>query len=232
VKNDDESNLRNALRTIREAVPQAARAQFQTSDQDYYGFNLTDILLADGTSAMDPQDTTEFDRLSNDLFDYLCNLSWNGVMGEDRGGAADLEIPTAEQLAAQDAARYARLARVPSLPQALPQWPDADNIADSPDETWGGLSLAELRTQDWDGDGSFRDFADAEADTQHDNTRRAGFALLALGAYADRVGTDEESVISDLIGDLRHLCDALGEDFDTQAERSLLHYNAEILGEH
>lgn len=87
-----------------------------------------------------------------------------------------------------------------------------------------------LLAANWDGDGQWRD-----DDSPHDNTRRAGFAGQALITYADvtRSGTSEDpsTVIGDLLGDLRHLCDALGLDFDALSEDGREHYDAELRGE-
>lgn len=67
------------------------------------------------------------------------------------------------------------------------------------------------------------------------NTQRGLFAGLALHAYAQRTapGGDEptETLIGDVLADLRHLCDSLGLDFagiDDQAHRR---YLEEIGGE-
>lgn len=120
--------------------------------------------------------------------------------------------------------RLSMMAKVPSLPMPLVIDPN-----DRDDKLWGELDLDDLRKEDWDGDGDFRYDVTPEA-VQHDNTRRAGFALTALLAYST-YGVDADCIISDLLSDLRHLCDALGEDFDTESERGARHYAAEIRGE-
>ncbi len=92
-------------------------------------------------------------------------------------------------------------------------------------------SLQQLQRQNWNGDGEFRyGTKDDPADVQYDNTRRAGFALDAVVAY-QRHGVDDESTISDLLCDLRHLCDALGLEFAAELARGEHHYEAEIRGE-
>lgn len=66
------------------------------------------------------------------------------------------------------------------------------------------------------------------------NLQRGLFAGLAVKAYAERVGTKREAIdltISDLLGDLRHLCDATGQDFAALSDRGYNHYQAEIGGE-
>jgi hypothetical protein len=66
-----------------------------------------------------------------------------------------------------------------------------------------------------------------------DNSARASFAALAVVAFVRRVGDagDLGTSISDLLGDLRHLCDALGLDYDSLDLHGLAHYNAELRGE-
>ena len=83
----------------------------------------------------------------------------------------------------------------------------------------GDLSVRELADLAWDGDGRARETYDP-ADLRHNNARRAGFALTALTAYAERVGCGNEateSTIRDLLADIRHLGDALGIDLDGTA---------------
>ena len=101
-----------------------------------------------------------------------------------------------------------------------------------PEENADELKVTHLLTLPWDGDGEMRDAADAES-VRHDNTRRAGFAVAALEGYAERIGgADSEPVeqhIRDLLGDLRHLCDALGADFDELSNRGGGAYDDEIM---
>lgn len=76
------------------------------------------------------------------------------------------------------------------------------------------------------------DWGNAEA-CADDNATRAEFASIGVKAYAKRVGTlDEEPAltISDLLGDLMHLCDALGEEFDALVDRGRGHYEPELEG--
>lgn len=87
------------------------------------------------------------------------------------------------------------------------------------------------------GDGEMR-YGDDVEDDRHDNGRRASFAALAAFAYAGRVGAvsgvnDEEpaTVLSDLLGDLRHLADSIGLDFAELDRNGRDHYDAELYGE-
>jgi hypothetical protein len=62
----------------------------------------------------------------------------------------------------------------------------------------------------------------------HDNTARASFAGQTLRFYRDIVGSDDdETVITDLLADLRHFCDAAGLDFDAMIDSSFQHWNEE-----
>ncbi len=84
-----------------------------------------------------------------------------------------------------------------------------------------------------------------DTDTQADNTTRAMFACAAVQAYAKETGVGGESpylAITDLLGDLMHLVDALnnGEnpdddnykgEFTTVLENAYRHYDAEVHGE-
>lgn len=67
-----------------------------------------------------------------------------------------------------------------------------------------------------------------------DNRTRAGNAAIAVAAYTDALyhgGEEPQTVFSDLLGDLRHLADALGFDWDDLDRRGDFHYQAEIRGE-
>lgn len=89
----------------------------------------------------------------------------------------------------------------------------------------------------FDGDGEMR-YCDSVEDGRHDNSRRAGFAALAVLSYAVRTGllndrNDEEpaTAIGDLLGDLRHLADSLGLDYTELDRRGKSHYVPELRGE-
>lgn len=67
-----------------------------------------------------------------------------------------------------------------------------------------------------------------------DNYRRATFASVGLQAYGQATRSVEEdipTVFSDLLGDLRHLADCLGLDFEELSERGQHHYLPETKGE-
>lgn len=84
----------------------------------------------------------------------------------------------------------------------------------------------------FNGDGSMR-YDGTPDGIRHDNARRAGFAAVAVVAYGERTGVIEEDLytaISDLLGDLRHLADATGLDFDTLSNHGLDHYAPELRG--
>lgn len=89
-------------------------------------------------------------------------------------------------------------------------------------------------------DMNMSDLADAVAsapahirdeDYRDDNTARASFAAQALVTFVERAGENEmETNISDLLGDLMHLCDALGIDFDEAVDDGRVYYEAEVEG--
>lgn len=73
-------------------------------------------------------------------------------------------------------------------------------------------------------------------DPQRDNDIRAARAARALTAYANHVGKgslggEVETAIADLLGDLRHMCDALDVDWDGAAARAESYHHHEVLGE-
>lgn len=74
----------------------------------------------------------------------------------------------------------------------------------------------------------------AYEDPAEDNATRAIWCLVGLRAFAQRTGiTDEDPalVIGDFLGDLRHLCDALGVDFATVNDHGAEHHWYEVRGE-
>jgi hypothetical protein len=73
-----------------------------------------------------------------------------------------------------------------------------------------------------------------DSDTAADNNLRARFAVVALKAFAERVGSSNEGPeqgITDLLADLHHLADALDLSFEGLLDRADVHYAAEIRGE-
>ncbi|MEY8018775.1 hypothetical protein [Mycobacterium servetii] len=71
---------------------------------------------------------------------------------------------------------------------------------------------------------------------QRDNNIRAGWAARALIAYASHLGgqslVDElETVTGDLLGDLLHLFDALGLDWEEIRERGERFHREEVFGD-
>lgn len=74
----------------RKHFPQATELALQTSDQNYYGFIMTNVLV-NGES---PENATRETilALDDELFDYLCDLDWNDEVGEDQYGMANLKL--------------------------------------------------------------------------------------------------------------------------------------------
>ncbi len=116
-----------------------------------------------------------------------------------------------------------------------------DTTATMPEMDWKGepreagcdLAVSVLSSLDWDGDGEMRYSIEPE-DLKHDNRRRAGFALVALHAYAKRLGGAEreeaETHFGDLLGDMIHLADALEIDFEGAMNKARGNYADEAQG--
>ena len=75
---------------------------------------------------------------------------------------------------------------------------------------------------------------DYDDDSQvHDNSVRALRAGDGLITYARICNTDQEeavTVFGDFLGDLHHLADAMGVDWDEAQRRGEVHYTAELYG--
>lgn len=197
-------NLQEALDEIRDNIPNSAYALLTTSDQnDGYGFILDDVVLTDGRRYSDV-DAEHLRTVQDDLYENLCDLDWNGVVGEDDHGDARIALAPAVEL-------------VVTGPAALP---------DGSDPRMDGGKLADLP---WDGDGRWRNTLKPE-DITHDNTRRAGFAVTGLTAFAEETGAEDENIVSDFLCDLMHLCDALSVDLTDEMDRARVHYTAELRG--
>ncbi|ABE67401.1 hypothetical protein PBI_CHE12_82 [Mycobacterium phage Che12] len=64
------------------------------------------------------------------------------------------------------------------------------------------------------------------------NNNRARWSAAALHTYAKTVGSEDvEQAISDMLGDLLHLCDAAKLDFSELYDQGRWHYAAELGGE-
>ncbi len=87
----DEEVLDAALALLREKLPDAATATFQTSDQNIgYGFLLLSVWTAAGLPV---QVTSE---LEDEVYDFVCDINWDGVMGEDVHGYVTIPLPAAK----------------------------------------------------------------------------------------------------------------------------------------
>lgn len=81
------------------------------------------------------------------------------------------------------------------------------------------------------------DYGQTEDGIRTDNNLRAAWGALGLIAFADKTfsggdGEDWETLIGDLLADLMHLSDALGEDFDALVDKAYSHYRPETHGEY
>lgn len=129
---------------------------------------------------------------------------------------ADSAVSTPPAPAAEDAREHAR------------------KPAPGPDTRVTSVSQLKELVSWYDGDGGMR-YGDRVEDIRHDNGRRAGFAVGAVLAYAERTGLlsdrndeDPATVLGDLLGDLRHLADSLGLDFAELDRRGTNHYVSEL----
>lgn len=84
-------NLRAAAALIQRAVPGAGNFELQTSDQNRYGFTLRNVIVRGGGSLEDA-DPKLLEQLADQVWQYVCGLDWNGVVGEDEGGFASLPV--------------------------------------------------------------------------------------------------------------------------------------------
>ncbi|AZS08278.1 hypothetical protein PBI_IRONMAN_77 [Mycobacterium phage IronMan] len=67
-----------------------------------------------------------------------------------------------------------------------------------------------------------------------DNSYNVSWAAVAVSAYVKVIGGEDEEVdiaIEDLLGDLMHLADAAGVDFDEALNKAEYNYDLEVNGE-
>jgi hypothetical protein len=86
----DWRNLNDAIAKIRRAFPDAKSAQFQTSDQDTYGFTLYDVIGADDSPVS--AENGAWDALLDDVNNSVGDINWDDVMEEDEGGFAEIDL--------------------------------------------------------------------------------------------------------------------------------------------
>jgi hypothetical protein len=86
--------LTRALTIIRDRVPNAVFVDLTTSDQDSYGFVLGGVQDADETDLLPAWDdfTHPLAGLGDEVENEINDLSWDGVVGEDRGGYATIDL--------------------------------------------------------------------------------------------------------------------------------------------
>lgn len=85
----DGEALQTALELIRSRFPEAISASFQTSDQDFVGFELAGVSLAD--EYLEAGRSVELDALAAEVWPLLSGIGWDGVMRESRLGEVTLE---------------------------------------------------------------------------------------------------------------------------------------------
>lgn len=84
----DQANLDQLLAYVVVQHPTARQVHLATSDTNGYGFTLTRITLADGKTIDDT-------GLDDAAWNFLCDVDWGGVVGEDQFGYATLVVPDA-----------------------------------------------------------------------------------------------------------------------------------------
>ena len=89
----DAENLAKFLALVREKVATASTVDLATTDRNFYGFWLSEVILADG-AMMSATSPDAFEELSDEADDLLGALDWNGVVGESAQGYATLDVPT------------------------------------------------------------------------------------------------------------------------------------------
>ncbi|WP_157441386.1 hypothetical protein [Actinoplanes awajinensis] len=89
LRDGDQEALNAALRTIEEQVPEAVKVSFQTTDQDYVGFELAVVELSSGKDLADVA-PLRFAEVAGSVWPLISGIGWDGVMGEDAHGNATL----------------------------------------------------------------------------------------------------------------------------------------------
>lgn len=90
---------------------------------------------------------------------------------------------------------------------------------------------AEIDKQDSDGSRDFLDLAFDPAEGSNMNNDRAEWAAKSVLTFMQETNTDADSAIGDLLGNLRHLCDRLGLDFEEQLAAGNNYYTDETAGD-
>ncbi len=60
------------------------------------------------------------------------------------------------------------------------------------------------------------------------NEQRADYARYAVDRFQDKTGADECDVLTDLLCNLMHYADMMGEDFQNELNRATNNYQAEV----
>lgn len=88
--------LDRALEIIRERVPSAVFVSLETSDQGRYGFTLRAVRDKDQNDLLPAWDdvTHPLADLTEEVFDQISDLKWDGVVGEGRCGYVTWDLRT------------------------------------------------------------------------------------------------------------------------------------------
>ena len=91
----DREALRDALRLVRQRVPAAVTVHFETSDQDYVGFMVTDVEI-NSSGGLVHLNSAELVALVEEVWPFMSAIGWDGVMGEDQYGRAAVSLVSDE----------------------------------------------------------------------------------------------------------------------------------------
>ena len=89
-RDDDQTSIDEVMQVIKDRVPGAEGAEFQTSETIDFGFDLLDISTEGGPLSM--TDYELFVKVEEQVHDRLYDIDWGSVMGEDEHGYIYKEV--------------------------------------------------------------------------------------------------------------------------------------------
>lgn len=88
------TSLASAIAKIRKAFPTVTAFRLTSSDQNYYGFWLAEVIVPEPG----PDHDSKVSLLVEDVYDDLASIDWHTAVGEDRHGNATLQLPPVEPI--------------------------------------------------------------------------------------------------------------------------------------
>jgi hypothetical protein len=249
----DQRSLNQALNVVKALHPEAVRVRLQTSDQDMCGFTVAGVVRADGLELWRGQ----VDKLEARLDGLLSGLRWNGIVGEDAGGFAEVEIPAFTVGIAEFPRQTMKFTAYVTQEEAESAYDAVDTAAhhvvlfrgaagyDAPMRDSAVLTRLDLddpvftvfeqlgqalRVAGVHAGGLVYDVPDVA----ERNAVRAMRLQPLLAAYAEATGmADEpaETVVRDILSDLHHLCYLGGHDLGRFVARAGVAFREEVAGE-